>query len=84
MMPILLGTNWAPSSCKWNFNPYKWPCKSVTGAKTPIKRSYKPTSNWFLNCLVSSSLSEDMRGHRELLFSTHTQCMEDVPTFTIN
>ena len=25
-------TRWAPTSCKWGYNPYKWPYKLVTGA----------------------------------------------------
>ena len=29
-------TRWAPTSCKWGYNPYKWPYKWVTGAITPI------------------------------------------------
>ena len=36
-------TRWAPTSCKWSCNPYKWPYKCVTGiitlligVKTPV------------------------------------------------
>ena len=28
-------TRWAPTSYKWGYNPYKWPCKLVTGVITP-------------------------------------------------
>ena len=27
---------WAPTSYKWSYSPYKWPCKWVTGVITPI------------------------------------------------
>ena len=29
-------TRWAPTSCKWSYNPYKWPYKWVTGVITVL------------------------------------------------
>ena len=30
----ILPTRWAPTSCKWGYNNYKWPYKWVTGVIT--------------------------------------------------
>ena len=35
-------TKWAPTSCKWSYNPYKWPCKWVIGVITPFKTGRGP------------------------------------------
>ena len=43
------GARWAPTIYKWSYNPYKCPCKWVTGVYNPTSRGYNcynPVYNW--------------------------------------
>ena len=35
LVPSAVVTRRAPTSYKWSYNPYKWPCKWVTGVNKP-------------------------------------------------